>query len=213
MSSPQSTPAPLEPKKQSGANRIIWFILAPILLVLGIWQVYRGVNQMFGSGIDPQVSKLIGESDQAFNDARNLTAAAAPQYTALLGDVDKLGLDAVHKQRPDAAKTLSDQYVKATAGFRQAAAKLADAQKINTNDKVKPFLEGRAKAYELFAQECEKYQQTIALLMDASITKTDDLLPQLKQLTDARNALEKQAEDGVASADQAIGATKPAAKP
>ena len=188
-------------------------ILAPILFGLGIWQMVRGFNQFFGSSADPQIKKLVEQSDQAFNDARNLTGTLAPQFTTLIDDVDKLGLDAVHKQRQDGAKLLSDQYVKAAAGFRQAAALLANAQKVNSNDKLNSFLDGRAKAYELFAQECEKFQQTIALVMDPSSTKAADLLPKVKQLTDERNALEKQADDAAAKADQAAGATKPAASP
>jgi len=212
MSNAEPTPAPPEPKKQSRSSKTVWMILAPILFVLGIWQMYRGIHQMFGSGLDPQVKKLLTESDQAFTEANQVTETAGPDLQGLLNDVDKLGLDAVRKQKQDVAKTVSEQYGKAAGGFRQADAKIAGALKLENEDKVKAFLEAKSKAIKLYAQVCGQYQKMVALVMDPSIAKIDDLLPKLKQLADERDALQKQAQDAEAQAAQISGAAKAPAK-
>ena len=213
MSSPETTPTPSPQQPQNRATRIMLLICAPIVMVLGIWQMVRGINQMSGSGPDPQVKALIDQSNQAFTTANKLTATIEPDFEDLINSVDKLGLDTARKQKQGAAKTLGDQYGQATAGFRQAATKLSDALKLKLDDKLKAYLEGLSKAYELYAQVCDMYQQMIVAVMDPSIAKIDDLLPKVKQLTAQRDSLQKQADDTATEANQNYGVATPAAKP
>jgi hypothetical protein len=178
-------------------------IVGVIGMITGASQMYRGVKEMTGSGIDPEVTRLLVESDKTVEDANKLLQEAAPLFQKLMESVDSSGLDTVRKEKQDLASRVSDHFGKAATMLQAAAKEVDDAIQHNAGEKVKPFLTAKATSYRLTADACQRNQEIVALVLDKKVATVADLMPKIEAVAAQRDALEKQAAEASAQADEA----------
>jgi hypothetical protein len=194
---------PAKSKMKSGLTALVMITCGLIGIVLGIVKMQSGIREIFGSGGDPEVQRLLTESDKKVDNANKVMQDAAPLFQQLMADVDSLGLDAVRQKKQDLAHQISEQFGKAADMLRSAAKELDETAGHKIDDKFKPFLAAKAQSYRLTADACDQNQEIVALVLDKSIAKLDDLLPKIEAVAARRDAAHKAAAEASAKADEA----------
>ena len=173
--------------------RTFMLICAVVVTLGGAAQIWRGVKTMRGEH-RAELTQLLSASDAALADAQRLASDATPSFQQLLNDVDGLGLEAFRAQHKESATKTKDMIGSAVEQFRVARSKLEAATKAKGSARLKPFLEAKARSYELVAQALETNQQMIDMVLDEPITDTEVLLPKLQEAAARRDALDRQAQ-------------------
>lgn len=195
---------PAEPTKRSLLMTALIVIVGVIAIISGVAKMRHGFQEMTGSSVDPKVTALLTESDEAVAVANTHIEAARPDYEALLNGVDNLGLDAVRRDQSASAREVSDHFVEAAKLLRVAKQKLDDAKAMGLDDKIKEFVVAKGESYELMAQVSDKNREIVGLVLDESIANSDALTPKVLEVAAARDELQKQAEAAVAKADALV---------
>jgi hypothetical protein len=194
---------PAEPKKKRDLTAVVLIVCGLVGVVLGIMRMQRGIKEFVGSVGDPEMKRLLAESDQAIDDANKLMLDAAPLFQQLMNEIDRWGLDGVRQQKQELAQQVSERFGKAAGMLRTAAQEVDDAAERNVADKLKPFLAEKSQAYRLTADACARNQEIVALVLDKSIATLADLMPKIEAVAMKRDAAQKAAADASAKADEA----------
>jgi hypothetical protein len=201
--SPSASRTPAQPKQRSIAFKIFGVLCALLILLGGAAQMWKGVKQLRGGGGNsPQFSQLLKESDNALVEARRYAGEASPLFKRMMNDVDTLGLDGFRAQQKESATQTIDLLRNSSEQFRLAERKLSESKSLNRNPKLTPFLETKARSYDLLAQTVDINQEMAELVLDESITSVDALLPKLTDATTRYKAVEKDAQAASSEAEE-----------
>jgi hypothetical protein len=195
---------PVEVKKRNPLITLVLLACGVIGIVMGISQMRGGLRDLFGSGLDPQVEKLIADSDAALAHANEHITSVGSSFQALLNDVGALGLDAFRRDKTTEAERIKSSFAEAADLLREAKTKLDDAAGQETDDKLKSFVVAKAKSYGLLADVCDQNRKIVNLLLDKSIATSDELVPQVLELAAKRDETQKAADDATAEADAIV---------
>jgi hypothetical protein len=195
---------PVEVKKRNPLITLVLLACGVIGIVAGIAQMQGGLRDMFGSGLDPAVEKLIADSDAALAHANEHITAVGTSFQALLNDVDAMGLEAFRRDKTAEAERIKSNFVEAADMLRQAQAKLEEAGRHKIDDKLKTFVIAKAKSYGLLADVCDQNTKIIDLVLDESIATSDQLVPQVLELAAKRDETQKAADAATAEADAIV---------
>lgn len=204
MSSPETNVEP-QSKKQSKAMRVAIGICGVVAMVLGVGKMYQGIKEIRGSsGLDPQVQRLLAESDKAVEDANKLLKDVRPRFQELMSAVDQDGLEPARTAKQKLAEEVKQEFAKAGGTLREAAKELDEASGEHIKESLKPYLAEKARSYRLLADAADQNVEMVGVVMDKSITKVDDLLPKVNALVAKREDLNKQSAAASAKADEII---------
>jgi hypothetical protein len=194
---------PAEPKKTNLLKTIALLSFGLIGIVLGVAQIQRGIKEITGAGRDPELQRLLVDSDKAVDDANKLMQDVAPLFQQLLDEVDKVGLDLVHQQKQELAQQVSEKFEKASVLLHTAAKELDEAVQHKVADKYKAFLADKSLSYRLTADACDRNREIVTLVMDKSIDKLEVLMPKIESAAAKREEAQKAAAEASAKAEEA----------
>ena len=120
-----SVAQPSEPKKKmSTPMRVATILVGLAAVVAGGLQIQRGMREVKDASASSEDQKLLVDSDQQMQAATKLLVDLVQKFQDLMTSVDKDGLDAVRKNKADAAQQIASQFGDGAAKFRKAADEL-----------------------------------------------------------------------------------------
>ena len=194
----------VELKKRNPLITLVLLACGVIGIVAGIAQMRGGLRDILGSGLEPQVEKLITDSDAALAHANEHITSVGPSFQTLLNDVDSLGLEAVRRDKTAEAERIKANFSEAAGLLREAKSKLDKAAEIKIDDKLKSFVVAKATSYGLLADVCDQNTKIIDMVLDKSIATSDELAPKVLELAANRDETQKAADVATAEADAIV---------
>ena len=190
-------PAPAARPKFSPTTRIIIIIVSIAVMVGGILQMVRGLR---GAKMDPEVERLLSESDAALTEGNRSTTEASPIFNAALNAVDSEGLAAVRAQKAQGLQKAGELFGKAAEQIGLAARKLDEAAAHKGAGTLKLMLETKAQSYEHYALSKTINQEICRTVLDESLKTIDEVLPKIQEAAKRRDEIEAKGNEASAEA-------------
>lgn len=172
-----------------------------VVLAGGATKLYRGVSNMSSSGANPKIDELLKTSDAAVVEANRKMQSAGTGFQELLGQFDMLGINDFRTQKRDECAKMSEQFASANQQLQQASNSIAEAIKLGANKKVVPFLETRARSYELLVKVNAQNINILQTTLDESMVDMNAIIEKVTSIAQSRDADQKAANEASADAD------------
>jgi hypothetical protein len=193
--------SPDVPKPRNPLLTAVIVACGVIALVVGLVQVMRGVVEMLGSKLGPEVEALLSEANQASLEGLEDMKAAMEPFNDLMKDADTLGLPAFRAERRAAADKVTEHFAGAADQYRLAARKLDEVLTYDIKEEFRPYFAAKGRAFILWAETCELNRDIVHAVLDESLATTTELNPKIQSLAERRDAKQKEAEQATAEAD------------
>ena len=172
-----------------------------VVLAGGAAKLYRGVSNLTDSASNSKVDELLKASDAAVEEANRKMQTAEAGFNEVLGQFDTLGITDFRAQKRDECAKLSDQYAAANQQLQQACNSIAEAVKLGAIKKVVPFLETRARSYELLVKANTQNINILQTTLDESMVDMNAIVEKVMSIAHSRDADQKAANEISAEAD------------
>ena len=182
-------------------------LVSLVVLAGGAAKLYRGYSRISSSESSAKVDELLEESDATVAEANRQSVVLTPAFRELLGDFDKLGIDAFRSEKQEACTKLSEQFAAVSEQLNESSRLLIEATKHGTNEKLTGFLLAKSKSYELQGKVNTEHIDMIRALLDESIVDVDAIVQKIQSITASavanRKAADEAAEESAAILKQA----------
>ena len=197
-----NSPAPAARLKMSPLVRIIVVVCGIAAMIAGIIQIKKGVGEIAGAKLDPEVERLMEESDAALAEGNRHILAAAPLLQSALDAVDKDGLAAVRAQQAADLQKAGQLFGNAAEQLHLAARKLNDAAAHKEAGAWKPMFDAKARSYQHYAASKTINQEICRMLLDESLKTIDEVTPKILEAAKRRDEIEAKGNEATAQAKQ-----------
>ena len=195
---PGHVPAEPVPKRNPLVSTLL-VAASVILVIFGVLQATRGLNQLLG-GVSEEVKELLVESDEAVRAAVEHDQQARAPFEAVLTAADGLLPGELRENHGDEARTGRDLFAEAAAQFRLGADKLQAALDEGLPESIRDFAAAKIQSYRHFAEVCTLHQQMLEATLDESIDDQQALVDRIVALGAERDEAQTAA---VAAAEEA----------
>ena len=174
---------------------VLAILVSLVVLAGGAAKLYRGVSQLKEPGANAKVDELLAKSDSSAEEANRQSAVIASAFQELLGDFDKLGIQAFRSEKREACEKLSEQFAAVSEHLHESSRVLVEATKHGTNEKTTSFLLMRSKSHELLGKANTQNMEIIRAILDESTVDVDAIVQKVQSIAESRDANQKAANE------------------